>query len=106
MTTADQITAHEDLALFVGDRLPSAGTDWPTVDKTLAALLDGGEIHEEWGARLHAGEPDGDVDTWRDTRAKAEAMLAARVKGGWRERSTLIRRFVIVTAPTVVEDTP
>jgi hypothetical protein len=104
----DQDQPASGLAQFVRAALLGryGGADGASGGEVLAALLDGGTIHEEWGARYHLSdeEPDGgDVDTWRDTREKAERMIASRTRGGWRCRSSLIRRFVIVTAAQIVD---
>jgi hypothetical protein len=63
----------------------------------------GSPVRDEWGARYHHPD-DGDVDTWCGPREDAERMIAARYQGvaPWPHRSSLIRRFVIVTAPEVI----
>jgi hypothetical protein len=78
------------------DRLPAV--------EILTALLDGGTVREEWGARYHHPD-DGGVDTWRDTRDEAVRTIAARYQGvaPWPRPSSLIRRFVIVTAAQIVD---
>lgn len=106
--TADQATAHVDLALVVGDRLPAAGTDWPTVDKTLAALLAGGSIREERGVRVTW--PDGHTeDMWCDDRmASGQTLSEYRYQFHNSDKTSTsaqkIRRYVITTAATVVDD--
>lgn len=96
------ISAAEDLASVVARVLEETDpANVFAVDQVIAALLAGGAIHEEWGARYHH-PVDGDVDTWRDTRAEAEAMIAARARPPrWPHPSSLIRRFVVVTAAEV-----
>lgn len=99
------ITAAEDLAQFVRRALlrTYGGADGASGGEVLTALLAGGSIREEWGARYHH-PVDGDVDTWRDTRAEAEAMIAARERPPrWPHPSSLIRRYVIVTVPEVTQ---
>jgi hypothetical protein len=75
-----------------------------SIDEATAALLAGGAVREEWGARYHNPD-DGNVDTWCGTREEAERMIAARYQGvaPWPHRSSLIRWFVIVTAPEVTQ---
>lgn len=77
---------------------------YPPATLLLAAIGVGGAIREEWGVRYHH-PVDGDVDTWRDTRDEAEQMIAARSQGvaPWPYRSSLVRRFVVVTAPEVTQ---
>jgi hypothetical protein len=101
------ISAAEDLALSVGDRLPTDSTDWPTVDKTLAALLAGGTIRVEWGYRLTYN--DGQTKTrWVGDAADAEAVArtVALSPRNWAEPGRdgeVLRQFVIVTAPEVTQ---
>lgn len=106
------ISAAHNLVAFVSRRLGelphgqrvSADIASVVVPDLIAAVLAGGQIRVEWGARYHAGGPDGDVDTWRDTREEAEQTIAARYQGvaPWPRPSSLIRRYVVVTAAEVV----
>jgi hypothetical protein len=105
----DQDQPASGLAQFVRAALLGryGGADGASGGEVLAALLDGGTIHEEWGARYHHPD-DGDVDTWRDTRDEAMRTIVARYQGvaPWPHPSLLIRRFVIVTAiQPVTEET-
>jgi hypothetical protein len=103
----DQDRFASGLAQFVRAALLRKYGGGASDGETLTALLDGGTIHEEWGARYH--HPDGgDVDTWRDTRDEAVRTIAARYQGvaPWPHPSSLIRRFVIVTAGQPVEEDP
>jgi hypothetical protein len=105
MTTSQPTASAADaLTAMVAAALDGGLGEFPgmySVHQVIAELLASGTVLEEWGARYH--NPDGDVDTWRDTREKAERMIASRTRGGWRCRSSLIRRFVIVTAAQPVD---
>jgi hypothetical protein len=78
----DQDQPASGLAQFVRAALLGrySGADGASGGEVLAALFDGGTIHEEWGARYHHPD-DGDVDTWRDTRDEAMRTIVARYQG-------------------------
>lgn len=108
MATTDQGAAHDTLTQLVADALIGeyGPAQFATPSEVIAALLAGGHIREEWGARYLGDEPTDDRDSWPGggSRKAAGDRIAARERRGWWTPSVLIRRFVVVTAATVVEE--
>lgn len=99
------ISACEDLSAQVAAALKRLNPDhvhetWWTVEHVLTALINGGQIREQWGVRAHSSEVNSDwpdSDQWFEDRQSAEEMIEFRGNDGWIVRSTLVRRFVVTT---------
>ncbi len=105
-------TAAEDLTKQVAATLHPEhdASALAGLEEVLVALLAGGHIREERGVRV-TWPGDGSEDMWgNDRMANGQTMAEYRYElhnsDRTRTSAERIRRYVIVTAPTVVEETP